>query len=219
LPESVVPSLLGYVFDKRMAGGGRYRALTPSGGLGKMVSIKDITAQSQKLADAVADKLAGLAADAVNGEISPAYFFQAAQAELRNSYNSFASLGKGGWNEMTAIEFGRNGGHLKSEYAYLRDFAKAIENGEVTEAQAMARARQYGGKAYSRYTDEDMRRKRESGEHTQEKWGPTVGDSAVCEDCTAFEAMGWQPLGAFPAPASGGTRCGGNCRCPELSFR
>jgi len=219
MPDPIIPSLPGYVFDKRMAGGGRYRRVLADGKLGKMVSIKDITAQSQQLADAVADKLANLAANAVNGKISPADFYQAAQTELRNSYNAFASLGKGGWNEMTAMEFGRNGGHLKSEYAYLRDFAKAIENGEVSEAQAMARAKQYGGKAYSRYCDEDMRRKRGSGEYTSEKWGPTAGDENVCSGCLEFEAIDWQPLGTFPAPASGGTPCGGACRCPELSFR
>jgi len=219
MPEPVIKVLPGFAFDKRMKGGGRYRRVLANGSLGQMVSAETIANQSKELADAVADKLAKLAADAVNGDISPQAFFEAAQAELRNSYNAFASLGKGGWSQMDAQTWGRNGGILQSEYAKLRDFAKAVENGEVTEAQAQARARMYGGKAYSRFTGEDARLKRNSGEYTEERWGPTAGDDRVCEDCAAFEAMGWQPIGTFPAPGDGHTRCMGACRCPPLSFK
>lgn len=215
----------GYVFDTRMAGGGRYRRVLADGRLGKMVSVNDITDQARDMADALSDRLALLAQDAVKGDISPAAFQQAMKSELRNAYNANAALGKGGFQRMTAVEYGRNGGILQREYQYLTGFAQDIADGKVTEAQAAARARMYGGKAYSRYTDEEARRKRESGEFTQEKWGPTVGDERVCTTadgllgCSEREAMSWQPIGTHPAPASGRTPCIGACRCPPLSFR
>jgi len=210
----------GYVWDTRMAGGGRYRHILADGGLGKMVSVNDIAAQSQKLADVLSDRLAGLAQDAAEGKITPAVFQQAMKSELRNAYNANAALGKGGVNQMTAVEWGRNGGLLQSEYQHLAKFAQDIADGEITVAQARARAKLYGGKAYSRYTDEDARRKRESGEYTQERWGPTAGDDAVCVDCEALAARGWVPIGALgTTPGAGDTQCLGNCRCPPLSFR
>ncbi len=86
----------GYVFDTRMAGGGRYRRVLADGRLGKMVSIKDISAQSARLADITSDRLADLAQDAVEGKITPAVFQQAMKSELRNAYNANAALGKGG---------------------------------------------------------------------------------------------------------------------------
>jgi len=208
-----------------MAGGGRYRHVLADGRLGKMVSVKDLAAQSQKLADDLSDRLADLAQDAVEGKITPAVFQQAMKSELRNAYNANAALGKGGINQMTAVEWGRNGGLLQREYQYLAGFAQDIADGKLTVAQAQARARLYGGKAYSRYTDEDARRKRESGEYTQERWGPTVGDDVVCHTrdgvlgCFERAAMGWQPLGTHPVVAGGFTPCLGNCRCPPLSFR
>jgi len=218
MPEPVIKVLPGFAFDKRMKGGGRYRRVLANGSLGQMVSAETIANQSKELADAVADKLAKLAADAVNGEISSQVFFEAAQAELRNSHNAFASLGKGGWSQMDAQTWGRNGGHLQSEYAHLRDFAKAIENGEVTEAQAQARARMYGGKAYSRYMDEDARLKQESGDLTEERW-VSQGDDRVCADCAELASRGWVTIGSLgTVPAAGDTQCLGNCRC-RIEYR
>ena len=215
----------GYMWDSRMAGGGRYRHVLADGRLGKMISVKDIAAQSQQIADGLSDRLAYLAQQAVEDKITPAFFQQAMKSELRNAYNANAALGKGGVNQMTAVEWGRNGGLLQSEYQHLAKFAQDIADGKLTVAQAQARARLYGGKAYSRYTDEDARRKRESGEYTQERWGPTVGDDVVCHTrdgvlgCFERAAMGWQPLGTHPVVAGGFTPCLGNCRCPPLSFR
>lgn len=209
----------GFVFDLRMAGGGRYREVLASGSLGKMVSAKDITSLARNMADAQSDRLALLARDAVEGKLSPAMFEAAVRSELRNAYSANAALGRGGFQRMTAVEYGRNGATLRDEYQYLRGFAQDIADGKLTVAQAEARARLYGGKAYSRYTDEDARLRRESGEFTEEKWGPTRGDDQVCGDCSGFAAMGWQPLGTFPSPGDGSTACLGACRCPPLSFR
>lgn len=209
----------GYVFDTRLAGGGRYRILMADGRLGRMVSASDLTDLARNMADSLSDRMALLAQDAVEGRITPAVFQQAMVSELRNAYNANAALGIGGFQRMTAEAYGRNGGILQGEYQHLARFAQDIADGKLTVAQAQARARLYGGKAYSRYTDEAQRRARESGEYTQERWGPTVGDDRVCGDCTKFEGLGWQVLGTFPAPGSGGTSCLGACRCPPLSFR
>lgn len=217
------PWLPGYMWDPRMRGG-RYRHLLPDGRLGRMVAARDLVADLRRMHDASADLFARLAVEAVQGRITPAVFQQALMDELRNLYNATSALAVGGWRNMTPTIWGRNGHILRDEYQYLANFAQAIANGELTEAEAAARARLYVGKAYSRYWDEEMRRLQASGIFTEYRWR-TVKDAEVCTGvmgpfgatrlgCQELELRDWQPIGSFgTVPGAGATACLGNCRC------
>jgi hypothetical protein len=219
MPSSPIQyGLPGYVWDKRLGSTGRYRELTPTGALGRIVSRDSIVADLRSVHDAASLRYGNLAADAVNGLISPAKFQRAMEAELKASYNATSALARGGWSQMDAASFGRNGQLLRQEYGYLSGFAQDLADGNLSAAQAAARAKLYAGKAYSRYWAEDQLLKQNAGQVTEERWNDT-GDARECSRCEQLAAMGWVPIGEHgTVPGAGATPCGGACRC-DLEYR
>ena len=205
--------LPGFAWDLRMAGG-RYRTIDAAGKLGKLVARNDIVKLAQDLSDASGETVANLAADAVNGAILPGDFQLAMQNELRNLYNATSALGAGGWDRLTAADFGANGQILRGEYAHLRDFAQAIANGEVTEAQARARAKLYSGKAYSRFWAQDRDVQIAAG--MEEERRVDAKGPHECDDCKDLAAQDWAPIGTYPDPGDGSTSCLGACQCIKV---
>lgn len=216
--------LPGYAFDPRLGGTGRYRHVLPDGRLGRIVSRSEIIGLLRDVSDASGAKFAGMARAAVEGRITASEFFRAMQGELRALYNATSALAVGGWNKMGPVEWGRNGRILGlgtkeypvGEYTSLAKFAQAIANGELTPAQAAARARLYAGKAYSRFWAEDRLQQIAAG-MVEERWDDT-GDERECDSCRALAARGWVPIGTLPSPGDGTTPCLGNCRC-RLRYR
>lgn len=219
-------SLPGYIWDQRLGNGtGRYRHVLSDGRLGRIVSRDEIVGLLRDVSDASGAKFAGLARAAVEGRITPAEFFRAMQGELRALYNSTSALAVGGWNKMGPVEWGRNGRILGlgtkeypvGEYTSLAKFAQAIANGELTPAQAEARARLYAGKAYARYWQEDQLLRLAGGQY--EVLWEDVGDERECGRCPELAAMGWVEIGAHgTVPGAGATPCLGHCRC-RLRYR
>jgi hypothetical protein len=179
---------------------------------GRMVKRELVNGLLSDVADRSATTMAELARSAVAGDLTARQFYEAMAREVRQAYNASAALGKGGWHQMGPADWGRNGGHLQEEYRRLRDFAQAIEDGTITEKQAMARARLYADSAYKRYWEEWQKQQADLG-MDEESW-QTVGDERVCGACLEIEALGWVPLGELPMP--GDPHVG--CRC-EKEFR
>lgn len=220
MPSAADPlrgALPGYVWDTRMRGG-RYRTIGPEGRLGPLVSRQTLVDDLRNIHDASAARFGNLAVDAVNGAISPAEFQRVLMGELKNLYNASSALARGGWSQMDAASFGRNGQILRGEYGHLAGFAQDIAAGRVSEAQAAARAKLYVGKAYSRYWSEDALQRRASGAYREERWNDT-GDNRECHDCERLAGQGWVPIGSLgTVPGAGDTDCGGACRC-EIEYR
>lgn len=180
---------------------------------GKQVAAEAIGDLARHISVGADRELSTLARLAVEGRILPADFQRAFQYELKNLYNANAALGKGGLSQMTFVEWGRNGQILRGEYRYLAGFAQDIFDGKLTVAFAMARARLYTGKSYSRYWDEDRRRRIALGKDQYEQWIDTK-DENECGDCPELAALGKVPIGTLPTvPGAGDTACLGNCRC------
>ena len=209
MPKGYLP---GFVFDERMSYGGRYRRVLPGGKLGQLVARSEIVAGLRTLNANSARLLADLAEDVVNGLLLPSDFQQAAMVTLRNLYNANSALARGGWLQMDAAAFGRNGQLLRQEYVYLRQFSADLASGNVTVAQARARAAMYIGRAFSRFNSEDQTMQVKYGK-TEVLWVDTQGPNE-CNRCPELAAMGWVPIGAHgTVPGAGDTPCGGHCAC------
>jgi hypothetical protein len=178
----------------------------------RMVKRELVTGLLVDVTDRSANTMADLARAAVQGDIAPRQFYEAMVREVRQAYNASAALGKGGWQQMSQADWGRNGGLLHAEYGRLRSFAQDIADGKLTEKQAEARARLYADSAYKRYWQEWQKQQEDLG-NDEEAW-ITRGDEAVCGACIALEDLGWVPLGELPMP--GDIHVG--CRC-EKAYR
>jgi len=163
--------LPGYAYDERLHNYVRVST-------GKMVPRREISDLLRSVVDESGQAMREFGRLAARGEISPREFYEAMQLTVRQAYNASAALGKGGWAQMTPADWGRNGYNLRLEYERLREFARAIEAGERTEAQAAAQAKLYADSAFGRYWQ--IRRQAERNAGTQEAKLVTVGDERVC---------------------------------------
>lgn len=196
--------LPGYAYDKRL----RNYVNVASG---RMVKRREITDMLRSVVDEAGQAMREFGRLAANGEISPREFYEAMQLTVRQAYNASAALGKGGWGQMTQADWGMNGYRLRLEYENLRNFAQALEAGELSEAQAGARAKLYADSAFARYWE--IRHEAEKNAGTQEARLLTAGDDRVCDLCLAEQAKRWQPIGEIKLPT-----LHAGCRC-EVEFR
>lgn len=122
-----------------------------------------------------------------SGEIGLEQWEAAAATVIKDAHlaNSAAAVGA---DSMSSVEYGRVGGNLADEYNFLADFADAINSGDISEAQALARINQYGQAAQQSYWSEYGRQ---------------------AETLAGLPSLN-------QVPGDGGTRCHGNCNC-ELS--
>lgn len=178
---------------------------------GRMVPRREISDLLRSVVDESGQAMREFGRLAARGEISPREFYEAMQLTVRQAYNASAALGKGGWAQMTPADWGRNGYNLRLEYERLREFARALEAGELTEKEAGARAKLYADSAFSRYWQ--IRQENERNAGAQEGRIRTAGDDRVCARCLAEAAKGWQPIDEMAMPT-----IHAGCRC-EAEFR
>jgi hypothetical protein len=163
---------------------------------------KAIEAATTATGAAVDRLLAGGALDA---------FEAAFREEIKDLYIQNYLLGIGGLERMTQADWGSIGGSLTEQYRWLNGFMQDIADGKLSEEQIRARAGMYLNSSREAYERAHGKCARELGMDTEE-WH-TDPAKENCEDCLAFEAEGPQPLGRFPIPGAGATRCLTNCGC------
>lgn len=131
--------------------------------------------------------------------------------EIRDSWRTAAMLGKGGRSQMTQADWGRLGGQLNREYAYLENFAADISTANLTEAQIAARARMYGNHVNKAYYTQSTFAKVEAGYIEERR---VLNPAEHCEDCQTYASMGWMPIGTLPEPGEA-SACKANCQCSK----
>jgi hypothetical protein len=149
-----------------------------------------------------------------NGLLAPRDWEAQMREEIKAEYIRQYMLGRGGRGNMTSEDWGSIGGMLAEQYRYLKDFAKLVQEGKLSEAQIRARSAMYVNSA------------REGFERGQARANPDAIDviwvlgpvkTEHCADCVAFADMGWQKIADDPyqgaMPGSGDTACLTNCAC------
>ncbi len=170
-------------------------------------TVLGFVSESIRTADIASDQIITFMAD---GLLSPDDFAGAFRQELKEEYIRQYLLGIGGRTQMTPADWGSIGGMLKEQYGHLDGFVDDLRGGELSEEQIRARAEMYVNSAREAYETAHSRNAEKLG-LTEESW--SLGASEHCDDCLAYAAQGWQPLGTFPTPGSGATQCMTNCAC------
>ena len=142
---------------------------------------------------------------------------------LRNLYNAnsragtrrLAANGRRGVGPQRAHFGPGHGGIPVGEYTSLRNFSRELGEGNITGAQARARAALYTEKRIQRFWAEDQLMQTKWGK-TEELWEDTQGPNE-CAVCPELAAMGWVPIGAHgTVPGAGATLSWKLCLCNFL---
>jgi hypothetical protein len=149
------------------------------------------------------------------GQISIAQWQIGIAYELKDAHLAQAMFAVGGKANMTQANYGRVGGTLADEYRYLTNFANDILAGRVSEAQALARIRQYGNNTQQAY----WREWKEATPKNELIWwhtnpGDTCRPSSGGMGCLELEAGSpYKPEDLPTVPGAGATTCKGGCNC------
>jgi hypothetical protein len=140
------------------------------------------------LTDAATQEMQRLTEALYGGRIEISQWSMGVADTLKDLHLSNAMVAVGGSDNLGFTEYGRIGGTLSDEYRHLYDFAQGIANGEVSEAQALARISQYGQASQQSFWKEYI-----LAQEKLEEWAdlPVLSQS----------------------PGDGSTQCHGNCNC------
>lgn len=143
------------------------------------------------------------------GRLSLASWQASMMAEVKAAHLVAATLAHGGWNRMDQSALGWTGQRVRSQYAYLRDFAAQIASGrQKLDGTALARATMYAEAARSTHRAALTRLARQRGENQERN---VLGAADHCAGCLSATAQGWVPIGTL-VPC-GSRNCLGRCHC------
>lgn len=147
-----------------------------------------------------------------DGRVSASTWQITMRDEMRRYATQNAVLGIGGYDRMSAREWGRIGGLLRDDYARMTNLAQGIQDGTVTLPQAMERIRGYMGNARLNYHEAERTAlmNREQQTDTQLLMIRDLGNANHCEDCLSYHSAGWSY--DLPLPSQS-CACSSHCRC------
>ena len=151
-----------------------------------------------------------------NGSISFDQWQGSVRAAIKAAHIQAAIIGHGGRGNMGSAEYGRVGQRLRSEYAYLQNFASDLLGRRISAPLSMARVSLYAESVRGSYWLGTELRQQRQGYSLMRR---ILDDQAQhCADCLAFAARGTVPIGSVPLPGQR-CECGARCRCTVRYFR
>lgn len=135
-----------------------------------------------------------------------------ARTELTSMHTALAMIAQGGREQMDSKSWGRVGQMVKSEMEYLRKFEIALDAGEVSDAQMLARLAMYGEAGYKTYSNMVKAREADAGMYARR----VLDDSAKehCDDCVSAASDEFVP--ASEVREIGDSQCASLCRCDVI---
>lgn len=144
----------------------------------------------------------------VNGDITIDQWQGSVREALKPAHIQAAMVGVGGKQSLSQSDYGRIGQRLRSEYAYLQNFASDLLGERVSGPMALARIGLYAESVRGSYWEGTTIRREKEGYSLMRR----ILDAQAmhCQDCLGYAARGTVPLGALPMP---GQRCACRSRC------
>jgi len=118
---------------------------------GRFIGQKDMLALRDTFTQAQQTQAAELARRLAQGDLTVDSWQRMMRTDVKDSFISQYVLGHGGRGSMTQADWGRVGAMVKEQYRYLDGFARAMADGELTEAQIANRAGMYHGSSTQAY--------------------------------------------------------------------
>lgn len=146
----------------------------------------------------------------IDGKITLSDWQSRIRDELKKAHLKSAIFSRGGVNQMRDKDYLAVGRNLKQEYRYLRQLAKDVSNGKVSEKQFMMRSRMYGKK--TRLSGETMKQEKAALNGAKYMQRFLHGGDRSCPDCVKYAGQGKVLIGELPLPKEK-CMCKANCRC------
>lgn len=151
-----------------------------------------------------------------DGSISLDQWQGSVRQAIKAAHIQAAIIGHGGRGNMGSAEYGKVGQRLRSEYAYLQNFASDLLGRRVSAPMAVARIGLYAESVRGSYWLGTEIRQQKQGYSLMRR---ILDDQAKhCEDCLRYAARGTVPIGSVPLPGQR-CECGARCRCSVRYFR
>ena len=151
-----------------------------------------------------------------NGSISLDQWQGSVREAIKAAHIQAAIIGHGGRGNMGSAEYGKVGQRLRSEYAYLQNFASDLLGRRISAPLSMARISLYAQSVRGSYWLGTELRQQKQGYSLMRR---ILDDQAQhCADCLAFAARGTVSIGSVPLPGQR-CECGARCRCTVRYFR
>lgn len=203
MSASAIPDTPGVKWDKKA---GQYRYTDTK----RFVSREAFLSITRRQISYSEKQIADLNNKLVKGEISLRRWQSDFAQNLKSLHIRQAIVTKGGVDRMTDADFLRVGRSLKTEYRYLKDFAKDIKAGKLSEAQIKARSKLYLENSRGQiHRFEEVAAKKKGYQFMRRFLGRT---DRHCTDCLSYAALGIQRIGTIPLPTED-CACRARCKC------
>lgn len=114
---------------------------------GSAITDEDLQGLRDEFLDGQQRRIETLMTELSEQRIALSYWENSMRSVIKDSHGVAYVLGRGGRNNMTPGDWGRIGRFVREQFTYLNDFARDIAGGQVSQAQAQARANLYVGSA------------------------------------------------------------------------
>lgn len=171
-------------------------------------------ASMQKLLDgrieALSEQLKDFTKRLIEGNITLDQWQGSVREALKMNHLQAGIIGHGGRESLTQADYGRIGQRLRSEYAYLQNFANDLLGARISAPMALARIGMYAQAVRGSYWEGTTIRQEKQGYSLMRR----ILDPQAkhCDDCLRYAARGAVSIGSLPMP---GQRCAcmSNCKC------
>lgn len=178
---------------------------------GKKVPDRYLFASIQRFQDKLNKSLQSATTSLIRGDISLSEWQSRISSRVKKGHLDMLAFGIGGSDKVKVWHTADVEKRLQStDYPSLEKFARALQNGKLSEKQVRARLDLYakGTKVSYEQGRVELRKSR------AQKYGRRLlGRTDLhCEDCINYAARGWMRLEDLILPGND-CRCGANCLC------
>lgn len=134
---------------------------------------------------------------------------------LKKSHIRMTILASGGQQRTGLNSYAIAGRRLKEEYRFLDGFANALKDGELSEQQALHRAKLYAQSTVQTYYEAFHFNKNREG--FKKAWRTTDPAAKHCNECPNYANSTWVDIDKV-IPKGAKCSCRGHCRC-RIKYR
>lgn len=176
---------------------------------GQFVREKDVVRITKKAIEYELQAGNKITKDLLSGKINVSTWEQKTAQSIRNLAIYQYSLGIGGIKQMDWRDHAEISGKVNLQYQYLRGFSHDIIQGNLSEAQILARVQMYYNKTRHFYEDGRLEGHARNGFLWERR---VLAAFHSCDDCVRYSGVGWVKIGTLPNPGEN-CQCRANCKC------